>query len=153
MPPVDDQLRMAPPPVGSIVRRPCLVPSITPVRFTAMNRSYSSTVGSASGECAPMPATLRTASTWPNSLTAAANIASTEASSVTSTWNGADGVTERGGGVVLPAADVGGQHLGPFPDEHLGGGPSHAGTGAGDDGDLSLELCHAAPRYQSLNGR
>ena len=38
-PPVDDQLRMAPPPVGSIVRMPCLVPSITPLRLTAMTRS------------------------------------------------------------------------------------------------------------------
>ena len=39
MPPVEDQLRMAPPPVGSIVRMPCLVPSITPLRLTAMTRS------------------------------------------------------------------------------------------------------------------
>ena len=38
MPPVDDQLRMTPPPVGSIVRMACLVPSITPSRFTPMIR-------------------------------------------------------------------------------------------------------------------
>ena len=36
MPPVDDQLTIAPPPVGTIVRMPCLVPSITPRRLTDM---------------------------------------------------------------------------------------------------------------------
>jgi hypothetical protein len=35
-----------------------------------------------------MPATLSTASTFPNASSAAANIASTDASSVTSTWTG-----------------------------------------------------------------
>ena len=34
MPPIDDQLRITPPPVGSIVLMPCFVPSMTPLRST-----------------------------------------------------------------------------------------------------------------------
>ena len=49
MPPIDDQFTIAPPPVGSIARMPCLVPSSTPLRSTSMIRSYSSIVMSASG--------------------------------------------------------------------------------------------------------
>src|SRR6478609_8796686 len=88
MPPVDDQLTIDPPPVGTIARMPCFVPSITPKRLTDMIRSYSSTVASAGAPPLPMPATLSTASTRPNASSAAANIASTSASLVTSTWNG-----------------------------------------------------------------
>src|SRR4051812_7534622 len=88
MPPVDDQLTTVPPPVASIVLMPCFVPSHTPRRSTPITRSYSSSVISARGEAVAMPATFRTASTRPKALTAAANIASTEDSSDTSTWHG-----------------------------------------------------------------
>ena len=67
---------------------PCFVPSITPLRFTAITRSYSSSVVSASGAGAPIPATLSTASTVPKASSAEANMASTDASSETSTRTG-----------------------------------------------------------------
>ena len=51
---------------------------------------------------------------------AAANIASTVASSATSTRNGTTASPSRRRGLLLAAADVGGEHLGAFPDEHLG---------------------------------
>ena len=83
-PPIEDQFTIAPPPVGTIALTPCFVPSITPLRSTAMIRSYSSSVTSAS-PCAPaMPATFSTASTRPNASIAVANMAATCASSVTS---------------------------------------------------------------------
>ena len=88
MPPIDDQFRITPPPDGSIVAMPCFVPSITPLRLTPIVRSYSSSVMSASGCALPTPATFNTASTRPNASVAAANIAWTCASSVTSTWKG-----------------------------------------------------------------
>src|SRR2546429_4303751 len=91
MPPTEDQLTMAPPPVGSMVRMPCLVPSMTPNRFTLMMRLYSSTLMSAIVPPPPRPATLSTASTLPNASSAAANMASTSSSLETSTWNGTNG--------------------------------------------------------------
>src|SRR6516164_3004273 len=88
IPPVDDQLRITPPPQPSRVLMPCLVPKKTPRKSTSMTRSYSSAVTSASGAAAPIPATLRTASTRPKTSSAAANMASTWFSLVTSQRNG-----------------------------------------------------------------
>ena len=38
IPPIDDQFRITPPPVETRALAPCLVPSITPCRLTAMIR-------------------------------------------------------------------------------------------------------------------
>ena len=88
IPPIDDQFKITPPPVGSIALMPCFIPSNTPRRSTSMTWSYTSIVISASGCAPPIPATFRTASTRPNASSAAANIAWTSDSFVTSQWNG-----------------------------------------------------------------
>ena len=67
---------------------PCLVPSVTPLRFTAITRSYSSRSISWTAPAVPIPATFSTASTRPKASTAAPNMASTSASDETSTWKG-----------------------------------------------------------------
>ena len=63
---------------------PCLVPSITLLKSASMIRSYSSIETSASSPALPIPATFRTASMRPKASRAAANIASTWSSLVTS---------------------------------------------------------------------
>ncbi len=87
-PPIDDQLTIDPPPFPRMARMPCFVPSSTPRRSTSMMRSYSAIVILCTGSAPPMPATFSTASTRPKASSAAANIASTWSSCVTSTRKG-----------------------------------------------------------------
>ena len=63
-----------------------------------------------------------------------------------------DGVAELGGGVLLVAADVGGQHLRPFPHEHSGRRPGHARPGTGDDRDLAVQFSHELSLSASGDG-
>ena len=92
---------MAPPPVGQHRADAVLGAEHHALQVHGHDPLVLSTVVVGQRRGAPMPATLSTASTRPNASTAAANIASTESSSVTSTWNGTDGVAQGGGRVVL----------------------------------------------------
>jgi hypothetical protein len=53
-----------------------------------------------------------------------------------------DGIPELLGRLLLATRDVGGQHLGPFPHEHLGRGPGHARPRPGDDRHLAVQFTH-----------
>ena len=125
MPPVEDQLRMAPPPPGSIVRMPCFVPSITPLRLTAMTRSYSlqRDVGERCGitdagdvqDRVDLPERLERGGEHRLDRRLVGDVHPERN----------DRVAERLGRLLLPAADVGGEHLGALPHEHLGRRTAH----------------------------
>ena len=103
MPPIDDQLRITPPPVGSIVADAVLRAEQHALRSTAMIRSYSSSVMSASG-CA-----LADAGDVQHRVDAAERIERGRehrldlASSVTSHVERHDRVAELGRGLLSPS--------------------------------------------------
>ena len=142
MPPVDAQFTIDPPPVGTIVLIACFVHSVTPSRLTEMIRWKSSTVTSASLWEPETPATLRTASTLPYRSIAAANIASTSASSRDIGLERDEPRSEVPRGLLLASADIGAEHAGALAHERLGRGAADAGTSAGDHGDLAVEFSH-----------
>src|SRR6185312_15857884 len=79
-PPTDDQLTTAPPPASRRRGMPYFMPRKTPRRSTSITVSKSLISVLWIGPPIPMPATLRTASTCPNSATAASNSAATSGS-------------------------------------------------------------------------
>ena len=145
MPPMDDQLRMTPPPVGSMARMPCLVPSMTPLRSTAITRSYSSSVMSATACAPPMPATLHTTSTLPNESSGGREHG-LDLGLVGHVDRERDaGGAQLRGRLLLTPAHVGGEDLRALPHEHRGRRPGHPGPGPGEHRDLAVELAHRLP--------
>ena len=102
-------------------------------------------VTSPSMQPSAMPATFSTASTRPNFSTAAATMASTSASLVTSQCTGNTPATDLGGRVLLGAADVTGHDLGALTDEDLDRRLPHPRSRAGDDRHLAVQETHHMP--------
>ena len=107
---------------------PCLVPSITPLRLTAMTRSYSSTrdVGERRGAA--------DAGDVEHGVDPAERLERGGEHRLDRRLVGDvhperhDRVAERRGRLLLAAADVGGEHLGALPHEHLGRRPRPSRT-------------------------
>ena len=140
MPPVDDQFTIEPPPVGTMVRMPCLVPSITPKRLTDMIRSYSVDRGvrkrTATADAGDVQARRRLAERLHRRGEHRFDVGLLRHVGMERD----ERVAELLGRLLLPTAHVSPEHTGALPHEHACRGASHSRTGTGDDCNFCLRV-------------
>ena len=138
-PPADATLTIEPRPAALITRPATATPQNTPLRFTAMTASRSSSVVSTIGALRMMPATFAHTSMRPDACNAAAASA-VDRGAVRHVGRHDDAVLDVCGGLLEPAGVTVGQHdLGTRLGVHQRRGLADAGCGTGDDRGATFE--------------